>query len=175
MMVKWFGGKNTLLCAQTTSPREISKMSQTGFLFCVVMICSCSDKTTCNIGDGGDSTSHGVCPLIDDMALTATRSAVSSAAATTIALMATRSAAVLAASNDVFIRSIRLYPRGHKTTILPPPPSPPPYCDRRSRGCISSPINHKDEYRGRNKPQRKTSLTVVSTFVATLIVIKKGI
>ena len=36
------------------------------FLFCVVMICSCSDKTLCLIGDGRDSTSHGVCRLIDD-------------------------------------------------------------------------------------------------------------
>ncbi len=30
------------------------------------MICSCSDETLCLIGDGGDSTSHGVCRLIDD-------------------------------------------------------------------------------------------------------------
>ena len=36
------------------------------FLFCVVMICSCSDETLCLIGDGGDSTSQGVCRLIDD-------------------------------------------------------------------------------------------------------------
>ena len=36
------------------------------FLFCVVTICSCSDETPCHIGDVGDSTSHGVCRLIDD-------------------------------------------------------------------------------------------------------------
>ena len=30
------------------------------------MICSCSDETPCHIGDGGDSTSHGMCCLIDD-------------------------------------------------------------------------------------------------------------
>ena len=30
------------------------------------MICSCSDETPCHIGDGGDSTSHGVCRQIDD-------------------------------------------------------------------------------------------------------------
>ena len=29
-------------------------------------ICSCSDETLCLIGDGGDSTSHGVSRLIDD-------------------------------------------------------------------------------------------------------------
>jgi hypothetical protein len=32
----------------------------------VVMICSCSDETLCHIGDGGNSTSHGVCRLIDN-------------------------------------------------------------------------------------------------------------
>jgi hypothetical protein len=31
-----------------------------------VTICSCSDETLCLIGDGGDSTSHGVCRHIDD-------------------------------------------------------------------------------------------------------------
>ena len=30
------------------------------------MICSFFDETLCQIGDGGDSTSHGVCRLIDD-------------------------------------------------------------------------------------------------------------
>ncbi len=30
------------------------------------MIRSCSEETLCLIGDGGDSTSHGVCRLIDD-------------------------------------------------------------------------------------------------------------
>jgi hypothetical protein len=30
------------------------------------MICSCSDETLCLIGNGRDSTSHGVCRLIDD-------------------------------------------------------------------------------------------------------------
>jgi hypothetical protein len=30
------------------------------------MICSCSDETPCHIGHGGDSTSHGVCRLIDN-------------------------------------------------------------------------------------------------------------
>jgi hypothetical protein len=81
-----------------------------------VMICSCSDETPCHIGDGGNSISNGVCHLIDDVALTATRSAlasaasstivesalirsaVASAASLTIALIATQSAAALAAS-----------------------------------------------------------------------------
>ena len=30
------------------------------------MICSCSDETPCHIGDGGESTSLGVCRLIED-------------------------------------------------------------------------------------------------------------
>ena len=30
------------------------------------MICSCSNETLCLIGDGRDSTSHGVCRLIDN-------------------------------------------------------------------------------------------------------------
>ncbi len=79
-------------------------------------ICSC--PVLCLVGDGGNPTSHGVCRHIDERGIDG--DSISRGVGgldDNIGLMATRSAAALAASNDVFIRSIRLYPRGRKSLV----------------------------------------------------------
>jgi hypothetical protein len=80
-----------------------------------VTICSC--PALCLIGDGGNSTSHCVCRHTDDHGIDGDSISRGVGVLVTIAFMATRSAAALAASNDVFIRSIRLYPRGRKNLL----------------------------------------------------------
>ena len=47
------------------------------------------------------------------------------------------------------------------TTILPPPLSLPPYCDRRSCGCIPSPIDYEDKYREEQQLQTPHTLMKV--------------
>ena len=47
------------------------------------------------------------------------------------------------------------------TTILLPLLSLPPYCDRRSRGCIPSPIDYEDEYREEQQLQTPHTLMKV--------------